>query len=528
MTVISDAHIKDLEPLEISDEEIQNIYPTDVPAVLLPYQQEWVQDQSDVAIEEKGRRIGLTWGGASDDVLLAATEKSQGGMDVLYLGYELEMTREYITTCAFWAKNFAKAVSKIDSFEQFIFVDYDPKTTETREIKAFRINFASKNKIVALSSAPRSLRGRQGRVVLDEAAFHDDLQAVLKSAMAFLTWGGQVRIISTHNGEDNAFNQLIEETRAGKWPYSLHRTPFMKAVEQGLYKRICLVKGLEWTQEKEDEWVEGIYANYGDNGAEELDAIPSPLSGSWLNHSRIVSCANDDIPLITWLPPATDFVDWDIETAHRDVRDWMQANVLPLLDVLPKDKRHYLGEDFGRSGDLSVDWPAVRMPDYSLETPFVLQLRNAPFRTQEQILFYVLDRLPRMSGAAFDARGNGQAIAEYARQRYGHELVAEVMLSTSWYRENMPRLKTSFEDRTFTIPKQEDIIDDFRGIKLRKGIACPPESSTKSESGQRHCDSAIAAALVQFAAATIEPPQEWESPITAGSSAAAALTRGYR
>ncbi|MEG2204793.1 MAG: putative dsRNA-binding protein, partial [Oscillospiraceae bacterium] len=34
---------------------------------------------------------------------------------------------------------------------------------------------------------------------------------------------------------------------------------------------------------------------------------------------------------------------------------------------------------------------------------------------QQQILFYIIDALPRFSGLALDARGNGSALAEFAR-----------------------------------------------------------------------------------------------------------------
>ena len=36
-------------------------------------------------------------------------------------------------------------------------------------------------------------------------------------------WGGQVIIISTHDGAENPFNELIQDVRAGNLPYSLHR-----------------------------------------------------------------------------------------------------------------------------------------------------------------------------------------------------------------------------------------------------------------------------------------------------------------
>jgi phage FluMu gp28-like protein len=90
--------------------------------------------------------------------------------------------------------------------------------------------------------------------------------------------------------------------------------------------------------------------------------------------------------------------------------------------------RRCFGEDFGRNGDLSVFWPLQIQSNLVRRTPFVVELRRVPFRQQEQILFYIVDRLPRLIGGALDARGNGQYLAETARQRYGAR-VEQVMLS---------------------------------------------------------------------------------------------------
>ena len=95
--------------------------------------------------------------------------------------------------------------------EEFLFDDGDPD----KQIKAFRIKFACGFQIIALPSRPRSLRGMQGFVIIDEAAFHEDLKELMKAAIALLIWGGRVLVISTHNGEDNYFNQLVKEARAG-------------------------------------------------------------------------------------------------------------------------------------------------------------------------------------------------------------------------------------------------------------------------------------------------------------------------
>jgi phage FluMu gp28-like protein len=59
-------------------------------------------------------------------------------------------------------------------------------------------------------STARSLRSKQGRVIIDKAAFVEDLGELRKAAIALQMWGGCVRILSTHNGDDNPFNELIK------------------------------------------------------------------------------------------------------------------------------------------------------------------------------------------------------------------------------------------------------------------------------------------------------------------------------
>ena len=51
-------------------------------AVLLKYQQKWVADKSPLKVCEKGRRTGITWAEAADDVLIASSNKKAGGMNV--------------------------------------------------------------------------------------------------------------------------------------------------------------------------------------------------------------------------------------------------------------------------------------------------------------------------------------------------------------------------------------------------------------------------------------------------------------
>ena len=209
------------------------------------------------------------------------------------------------------------------------------------------------------------------------------------------------------------------------------------------------------------------------------------------------------------------------------MRDWLDAELGPILAKLPHELSAFVGEDFARSdtGDLSVVWPLVELENLVLATPFVLELRGCPFRQQEQAFFYICDRLPRFVGGALDSRGNGEYLGEVARQRYGPEIISQVKESESWYRENMPKLKAAFEDKTILIPKDSLILDDLRAFKMEKGVPKIPEKRTGGKGGQRHGDAGVAAALAVFAAKTIEAEPftvETAMPYTAGN-----LFRGY-
>jgi hypothetical protein len=108
---------------------------------------------------------------------------------------------------------------------------------------------------------------------------------------------------------------------------------------------------------------------------------------------------------------------------------------------------------------------------------------------EELDLFYVVDRLPRLIGGALDACGNGQYLAEIARQRYGAR-IEQVMLSAQWYRENMPSYKAAFEDRMVELPRDAEILADHRALEVEHGYAHVPD---RREQKGRHGDAAIAA-----------------------------------
>lgn len=479
----------------MTEEHYQENRTARTPIALLPYQQRWVADASPVKVCEKSRRIGLSWGEAAEDALLAASES---GMDVWYIGYNKDMAREFIEDCADWARFYNLAAG---SLEEFVFEDDD----EDKHIHAFRITFASGFKVVALSSRPSNLRGKQGKVVIDEAAFHDDLDGLLKAALALLIWGGRVVVISTHDGDENPFNQLVNDIREGKKKFSLHRIDFDEALAEGLYQRICLRLGREWSPEAEQKWRQDTVDFYGDHADEELFCIPSRGAGIYFPGALVKGSMSGEIPVIRW-EEKDDFTYQPKLVRHAAALMFYNLEIAPLMKGLSPTHPTWFGEDFARSGDLTVIMPGQEQKDSRIRTICSLELRNIPFEQQRDILFLILDHLPQFRGGAMDSRGNGQYLAEVAAQKYGPDCILQVMITQQWYRDAMPKYHQSLEDRSIILPLDQDIVDDHRLVRMTKGVAQLQDGkhTTGRDGKQRHGDSAIAGCLLQYAVDHVE------------------------
>lgn len=482
-----------------NDEMARVVANVGLPKALLTYQQRVVRLLETAGVEvlfvEKSRRIGLTWGFAAYAVLKAAKQKAAGGMDVMYISYAQDMTREFVDACAMWARAYSIAA---DEAEEFLFED--KSKDGDKSIQAFRIRFASGFEIIALSSAPRTLRGKQGVVMIDEAAFVDNLAELLKAALAFLMWGGQVVVCSTHNGFENEFNTQIQDIHAGKLPYAHLKIDLDTALKEGLYERICLVTRKTWSPEAEAEWREKIIKFYAAGAQEELFCVPSQSAGAYLSRALIEARMNPEVPVIRWHPPKG-FVDWPEGARKGETLDFCREKLLPILERIVPRWRSCLGQDFARSGDLSVIHPITVSSLLDRQTPFVLELRDVPFETQKEILFYIIDHLPRFFHAALDAGGNGAYLAEATRQKLGTSMVSEIKFTQDWYMLNMPKLKDAFENGYIELPRDDDILGDYRLIQMTGGVAKVPQGvhTVGSDGFKRHGDSAIAGALAYFA-----------------------------
>lgn len=467
--------------------------------VLMEHQAEWIGDESTLKICVKGRRTGITFAEALDCTLIAAARRSAGGQNVFYIPDTKPKGREFIGYAAHFAKIVAKEMLTI---EDGIFFDQREDGT-TAAISSYIIRFSSGFRIEALSSRPENIRGLQGTVVIDEAAFHRDVRDVIDAVGALLIWGGKIRIISSHNGVMNPFNELIKEAEAGKNGFKIHTYSFAEAVSNGLYRRVCEIKGEEWSQEKQDAWEAEIRSAYGTRTAkmrQELDAIPADAEGAAMTRVLIESCMSRELPpVVRWDRPDEFKLLEDFEREEQ-ASEFCEGVLKPLLDRLNPDLEHCFGEDFARSGDKTAILVFEIGRDLVRRARLIVELKNIPFDQQRDILFYIGDALPRLIGGALDARGNGQYLAEKARQRWG-EIIQEVMSSAKWYAANMPAYIEAFGDKSLLLPYDIDIIADNQALAYVNGIIKVPDAhSSKGADGyDRHGDTATAGALAWFA-----------------------------
>lgn len=486
--------------------------------VLMLHQVEWAKIRASLKVGEKGRRTGITFAEALDDTITAASQKKAGGDNVFYVGDTKEKGLEFIGYCAHFARVIAEAQGQgISGIEEFLFEDQDDQGN-TKNITAYRIRFASGFRIVALSSRPANIRGLQGIVVIDEAAFHADVQAVLDAATALLIWGGQIRVISTHNGKRNPFNQLIKDIQDGRYgeDAQVFTATFDDAVANGLYERVCMMKGWTPTPEGKEQWYSRIRAAYGPRKAamrEELDAIPRDSGGMSIPGVWIENAMREARPVLR-LRCQDDFARKPEDERKAWCGNWIERNLLPLFDSLVLDDEHVFGMDFARHRHFSVIVPLQITRLLHRRAPFVVELANVPTRQQEQILWTIIAALPRFCGGAMDATGPGQTIAEYTADKFGHTMIHQVSLSRVWYGANMPKMIQGFEDGFMDLPRDADLENDLRVVESIDGIPMVPpvdNRDIKEPELFRHGDFAISLALGWFASLNKSAPIEYTS-----------------
>lgn len=178
-----------------------------------PFQQEWLFDDADLAIENKSRQIGTShttaavltrWGAFHGELTTIISIGDRESKEVL------EKCRRHATILRRLGSRMAEVGTKDNANE---------------------LTFASGGRIIALpSSGGRSF---SGNVFLDEFAYHEHASKVWDAAVPVTLLGYKLRVVSTPNGVGNEFYVTWTKANEPGSGWSTHEVPIDKAIAQG-------------------------------------------------------------------------------------------------------------------------------------------------------------------------------------------------------------------------------------------------------------------------------------------------------
>jgi len=187
-----------------------------------PYQVHWIQAEDLIraqgkqtfALAEKSVRIGWTFADAFKNVRKRLNFKNR---DYLFATKDYPSALEYMRVCKQMVELFNLTRSILSHGEEFHKVprldDSGRPTGFTDELKMGVIKFDNGSRILAFSSHPQAMAVYAGDVGLDEFAKHPNARLLWETAQGRVTWGYDMAVWSSHDGEDTLFNEFVHEAR---------------------------------------------------------------------------------------------------------------------------------------------------------------------------------------------------------------------------------------------------------------------------------------------------------------------------
>ena len=466
----------------------------------LPYQNRWIVDESPLKIYKKSRRIGITYGTSYRCVRKCLKEEKGSNFTQWVSSRDMGTAKEFITDyVAMWAKA-ANVVAKGTQGDNIEVLD------ESKDIKAFVVEFDNGSRIVSLSSNPYAFAGKGGDILLDEFDLHKDQELLFDMAFPCITWGGQLEIVSAfdpNGSEHTAFATLIKEVEDLGNPkkFSLHCTDLDDAIGEGFVEKVNEIKARKGkpTQTRE-EFREGLK-----NGCRTLSGfnsqylcIPNSASGDQAIRANDLTASKKNYRIlrinIIGDAEVSDIVDPAIEPYLAE-EFWAEA--------IPKAPRYAFGYDVARRHDLAAMWIDTEINNEYKQVAMIT-FENCKFESQKQLADLLLGTFGSMVGAG-DETGLGGPNCEYLQTAYPDRFFPANFASLKNVLGNM--LIEIFEQSRQELPLDPpEIGADLAGIRkdtTAAGKLCFTERANPYNA-KSHCDMAWACALAKFAGETLE------------------------
>jgi len=365
-----------------------------------PFQIRWVNDTSRLALIVKATQIGISTATAAWAIFKRCL-KIPGHL-VIILSRSERQSLELARKC--------KAL--VNAYEGVVAQIRENRSFRRTEIKQHEIEFTNMSRIIALAANPDTARGYTGDIVLDEFGFHQDAEAIYKSAYGRMTNPGyQMRVISTPNGARGKFFELAKQigldggTRPAKQPIRLgpqswsgHWCDVRLAAEEGFPVDLAELRaGCD-----EDTWLQEYCANFLAGGSQ------------WIS--------------------------WEL----------FSANIQPglIVDDNPRGSGLYAGWDIARNRDFSAVWIDERIGDITW-TRAIMLMANVPTPDQTDRVGKLMPCVHRL---CVDSTGMGLPIYETMARNWPGK-VESVNFSTQTKEVMATTMKRRLEERKCRLPE---------------------------------------------------------------------------
>lgn len=362
-----------------------------LPYTIQPYQAWWhahaplaMGSDAPSRLAEKGRGLGLTLMSAMDALLLAHTKDR---ITIPVAGRAGDTSDEFVEKT--W---------------DLIRDAHDPDFFAPRLDKTATVELDNRSRIIPLpgGSPEKSRSKRLIHGVLDEFAFHEYPDRLLKAIRGSQTEGGTLDVISTHNGSDTRFYDLTDRARTGQAPFKHFWFPIHdpKSWRQDLPVKDQVDAGLRliapWLSVRTlEEFRLDDPAGYAQEMlCEVMDATLNLLS------RELVTKATDSA-----LP------DWGLPYVGTDAR--LHIYTVPKRPDGDLDPA-VVGIDFARTGDLAAYTAWTNTPAGPWQR-WLEVLRGVATPAQNELV-RAIDQELRPSDILIDMTGEGAGLYDYARE----------------------------------------------------------------------------------------------------------------
>ena len=428
----------------------------------------WILDTAKYSLWDKSRRIGATYAESYKACRLRNTIDYK--RDYWFSSADESAAVEFAQYGRVWCEMMQAAIKQV--------------LEELQDEKGYRYNnyvieFPNGSRINCMSSNPRRFRSKGGDVCLDEFDWHDNPGEMLDAAMPVTTWGYDISILTTRNGEGSEFDKLVkiatkiqrgelDPEKDAVLPWSYHYVPITVAVEQGLAEKIYKLDHID--QAARDRFIKECRARCRNQDAfnQEYMCIPSAAASTLIPYDVYQACE--------------------------------MADCLDKAGIGDK----YLGFDVGREHHKTKFWLLEQAGDV-LITRKVITLHKQPYHVQLQVASDLLsdNKILRACG---DATGIGDMLVESLQDRFGKHRVEKIKF-TAPVKEHLASLVLSrFEDKRIRVPPDPKIRDSFHSVR-KTVTAAGNIRYDAAATDEGHADDFWACACALDAATTSVMPQ---------------------